>query len=98
MAHPIAGYWYSRWLCERVLAAVYVVAFACAVNQFIPLLGQRGLLPASRFVHVVPFRAAPSLFYLSAADATFRAAAWTGLLLSCIALTGVVHSAIGSAA
>jgi len=33
------GYWFSRWVFERGLAALYLVAFACTVNQFISLLG-----------------------------------------------------------
>ena len=33
------GYWYSRFLFERALAAMYLVGFAVAANQFVPLLG-----------------------------------------------------------
>ena len=32
-------------------------------QQFIPLAGEHGLLPAARFVREVPFRLAPSIFY-----------------------------------
>ena len=46
------------------LAGIYLVAFLVAVNQFVPLLGERGLLPVRRFVSEVPFRASPSLFFL----------------------------------
>src|SRR6266513_1780780 len=81
------AYWYSRFLFERALAAMYVVAFACAVNQFVPLLGARGLLPVSRFTQFVPFRASPSLFYLSPTDTAFRFGAWVGLGLAILALT-----------
>ncbi|HKB14124.1 MAG TPA: hypothetical protein VKD69_25845, partial [Vicinamibacterales bacterium] len=42
--------WYSRLLFERLLAAIYCVAFLVAANQFVPLLGERGLEPVSRFV------------------------------------------------
>jgi len=81
------AYWYSRFLFERALAAMYVVAFACAVNQFVPLLGERGLLPVSRFTQFVPFRASPSLFYLSPTDTAFRIGAWIGLGLALLALS-----------
>ena len=82
------AYWYSRFLFERALAAMYVVAFACAVNQFVPLLGERGLLPAARFTQYVPFRASPSLFYLSPTDTVFRAGAWLGVALAVLMLIG----------
>ena len=37
MLHELSGYWYSRWLFERGLAVIYLVAFLVAVNQFVPL-------------------------------------------------------------
>jgi hypothetical protein len=61
---PPAGSWYSRWLFERALALIYFTAFLVAVNQFVPLLGEHGLLPVPDWVRHVPFRASPSLFYL----------------------------------
>ena len=81
-------YWYSRFLFERMLAAMYLVGFAVAINQFVPLLGERGLLPVSRFTQFVSFRASPSLFYLSPTDTAFRVAAWTGIVLAVLMLTG----------
>ncbi|MEK6206265.1 MAG: lipase maturation factor family protein, partial [Chloroflexota bacterium] len=39
-------YWLTRFVFERALGAVYLVAFLVTVNQFRPLLGERGLLPA----------------------------------------------------
>jgi hypothetical protein len=82
------AYWYSRFLFERALAAMYLVGFAVAVNQFVPLLGERGLLPVSRFTQLIPFRASPSLFYLSPTDTAFRVCAWLGLGLAVLMLTG----------
>src|SRR5215212_4493883 len=81
-------YWYSRFVFERLLAAMYLVGFAVAANQFVPLLGERGLLPASRFTQLVPFRSSPSLFYLSSTDTAFRLAAWLGIMLAVLALVG----------
>ena len=40
----------SRLLIGRGLAAIYLIAFLVAVRQFRPLLGERGLLPAPRFL------------------------------------------------
>jgi hypothetical protein len=81
-------YWYSRFLFERALALMYLVAFIDAANQFVPLLGQRGLLPIGPFVSAVPFRASPSLFYFMPTDAALKAAAWIGVGVSCLLLTG----------
>jgi hypothetical protein len=80
-------YWYSRFLFERALAAMYLVGFLVAANQFVPLLGERGLQPVARFTQAIPFRASPSLFYLTASDTVFRACAWTGVALAVLMLT-----------
>ncbi len=92
--HAYAGeFVVSRWLFQRGLAAIYIVAFATALAQFPALLGERGLLPVPRFVAVVPFRTAPSIFHLHYSDRFFRATAWIGVLLSLAALTGVTDAA-----
>src|SRR5579885_1555430 len=79
----------TRIALQRSLAAIMLVAFLNAVNQFRPLLGDRGLLPVSNFVKQVPFRESPSLFYLFPNDAAFAVGAWIGVFLSCLALTGI---------
>src|SRR6188508_238102 len=86
------SYWYSRLVFERALALIYLIAFLCAANQFIPLLGERGLLPVPRFVRAVSFRKAPSLFFLAPTDVAFRTAAWIGIVLSAVAITGFVDA------
>ena len=93
MLHELPGYWYSRWLFERGLSFIYLVAFLVAVNQFVPLVGEHGLLPAVRFVREVPFRLSPSLFFWFPTDRAFRAGAWVGVVLSLVALTGVAQRA-----
>lgn len=92
MNDELASYWYSRLLLERGLALIYLIGFIVAVNQFVPLLGERGLQPVARFVEAVPFRASPSLFFLHPTDATFRGAAWIGIVLSLLALSGLPQS------
>src|SRR5215467_1807931 len=89
----MADYWYSRFLFERLLAAIYLAAFLVAANQFVPLLGEHGLEPVSRFLRFVPFRASPSLFYFASSDAVFRAAAWLGVVLSLVAVAGLIDRA-----
>ncbi len=83
------NYWLSRTVFQRGLGFVYLVAFINAVNQFRPLLGERGLLPVPVWVKEVPFRASPSLFYLAPKDWAFVGAAWLGVVLSCLILLGI---------
>jgi hypothetical protein len=89
MPDAASGYWYSRFLFERALALIYLVAFLCAANQFVPLLGEHGLMPVSRFIRFVSFRQSPSLFFFASSDAAFRVAAWTGVGLSVAAFLGL---------
>ncbi len=83
--------WLSRLLVQRGLAAIYLVAFLVAVNQFRPLLGERGLLPVPRFLATVPFRRAPSVFHLHYSDRGFALVAWGGVVLSGAALLGLTE-------
>src|SRR5207245_1919889 len=53
--------WLTRLVIERALGVIYFVAFLVAVNQFRPLLGEKGLLPVPLFLSRVSFLQAPSL-------------------------------------
>lgn len=86
-------YWLSRLVITRALGAIYLIAFLVAVNQFRPLLGERGLLPAPRFLSRVPFRQAPSLFHLGYSDRLLTIAAWVGVVLSAAIVVGLVDAA-----
>lgn len=86
------GAWWARWLLQRGLGAIYLVAFVCALNQFPALLGERGLLPVPRWLEVAPFRAAPSLFHFHYSDRMFRALAWLGIALSSAVVLGLVQA------
>src|SRR5438067_684270 len=82
-------YWLSRWLFERALAAIYLIAFLVAANQFWPLLGEHGLLPAPRYLALVSFRQAPSLFHVHYSDRFLTAIAWTGMILAALLIAGL---------
>ncbi len=82
-------YWLARFMFQRGLGLVYLVAFLVAVNQFRPLLGERGLLPVPRFLERASFRDAPSLFHWHYSDRFFGLVAWAGVLLSLVALFGL---------
>jgi hypothetical protein len=83
------GIWLTRLLLQRGLGLVYLVAFLVVVNQFRPLLGESGLLPAHLAMRQVPFRAAPSIFYLFPRDAAYAFFGWTGVFLAFLASTGL---------
>jgi len=83
------NYYLTRLVFQRGLGIVYLFAFACALNQFRPLLGERGLLPVPAFIRQVSFREAPSLFFFAPKDWAFAAAAWLGILLSCLVIAGI---------
>jgi len=87
--HP-NSYWLAQWALEKSIAALFLVAFINAVNQFKPLLGQHGLMPVPLFTKEVPFRASPSLFFLFPVDRAFTICAWLGVVLSCVILSGIV--------
>ena len=82
-------YWLTRFVFERAIGVIYLIAFLVTLNQFRPLLGDRGLLPAPDFIRAVPFRASPSLFHLVGySDRKLLVVAWTGVVLSVVAITG----------
>jgi hypothetical protein len=97
MAADLSASWHSRFVFERALALVYLLGFVGAVNQFVPLLGARGLLPVARFTALVPFRSSPSLFHFWQTDTAFRVAAWAGVVLAVALLLGLPQR-LGAAA
>ena len=82
-------YWLTRWLIERSLALVYLIAFANVLLQFVPLLGTNGLLPVPRFLAGTPFREAPSLFQWRYSDRLAMGVGWVGAAVSALLLAGV---------
>ena len=87
-----SGYWLSRFLLERSIAAVYVIAFVVAANQFPALLGEQGLLPVRRFLDAVPFRRAPSIFHFRYSDRLLRVVAIVGVVAASSLVAGVPQS------
>jgi hypothetical protein len=85
-------YWVTRLVIERALGAIYLVAFFVAVNQFRPLLGDKGLLPTPLFLSRVSFLQAPSIFHLRYSDPLLLAVSWSGVALSVAVVVGVVDA------
>jgi hypothetical protein len=94
------SYWLTRFVILRALGLVYVVAFAIVVNQWQPLLGSRGLLPARELLEAVAashgrsvftFLRLPTLFLFESSDAAFRTFGYVGLALSLCLLLGYAN-------
>lgn len=86
-------YTIAREILERGVAALFLIAFVQAANQFPALLGDHGLLPAPRFLRHPYARKQPTLFRWRYSDRLLRAVAWTGVVLSALIVLGVVQLA-----
>jgi hypothetical protein len=83
----------ARWLIERGLGLLYLIAFVVALRQFPALCGERGLEPARRVLDRVRFLGAPSVFHWGYSDHRLRIVAWTGIVLAAGAVLGVPQGA-----
>jgi hypothetical protein len=97
------GYVLTRFVVLRVLGLVFVAAFASALTQLVPLVGERGLTPALDLLDlevraaggpVQAFLEAPTLFFFGASDGALWGAGLLGLLLSLLLLFGVENAAL----
>lgn len=84
-----ADYWFSKFLLQKGLAAIYLIAFINALNQFIPLLGENGLFPLPQFLEEINFKKKPSIFHWHFTDRFFKGIAWVGIALSLVTLSGL---------
>jgi hypothetical protein len=83
-------YTIARLLLERGIAGLYAIAFIVAYRQFPALAGDRGLEPASRFLEVVRFRDAPTIFrLLGYSDRKLRAVALVGFAIALALVLGL---------
>ncbi|MVN74710.1 lipase maturation factor family protein [Hymenobacter sp. HMF4947] len=96
-------YWLTRFVLLRLLGALYAVAFLVAINQVIPLIGAKGLLPVGLYLKQVStalgsagagFARLPSVFWLGHSDAALLAAAWVGLGLASVVLAGYANAVL----
>lgn len=88
-----ADYWISRFIIQRGMGCIYLIAFLAAFNQFRPLLGENGLMPAPRFLENTTFKQFPGIFQWHYSDRFFGWIAGSGIVLSLLALFGVSDSA-----
>jgi hypothetical protein len=83
----------ARFLIERGLAFVYLIAFVVAIRQFPALCGERGLEPAPRFLARTRFLEAPSIFHWGYSDRRLVAVGWLGVAVSASLLAGLPQAA-----
>ena len=88
----------TQWLFLRLLAAIYIVAFASLAVQVTGLLGEHGISPAHDFFGRVGtdlgwmrFWAAPSVFWWNSTDTILVGAAWAGVVLGAVLLAGYLE-------
>ena len=84
--------WITRLVLQRGMAAIYFVAFLGVVNQFNPLLGERGLLPVKDFLERTSWRTAPSIFRWHSSDRVADLVGWTGVAVSALAMLGLTEA------
>ena len=79
----------ARLVLQRGVAAVYLIAFVSAINQFPALVGEHGLLPAPRLLARTRFRELPSLFHWRYSDRMLLALAWFGVAVAAALVLGL---------
>ncbi|MGF6824612.1 hypothetical protein M2317_003545 [Microbacterium sp. ZKA21] len=87
---------FAREVLQRGIAALYLVAFVSTLNQFRPLLGERGLLPAPRLLEWADSSASrkrmlhPTLFTrIRYSDRRLAALCWAGTVISASVVVGL---------
>ncbi len=85
---------FARDVLQRGIAALYIVAFASTLNQFRPLLGERGLLPATELLAWAgarkrwPLR--PTVFrWIDYTDRRLAALCWAGIVVAGALVLGI---------
>lgn len=99
-------YWLTRFIILRWIGFIYAVAFLCAAQQIVPLIGEHGLLPIQNHLAGVEhyarsksggFAMMPSIFWFGHSDAALVTWAWIGFALAIVVLCGFANSIIMTA-
>ncbi|MFC7403506.1 lipase maturation factor family protein [Georgenia alba] len=79
----------ARFVLQRGIALVYLVAFVAVLRQFRPLLGSHGLLPVPDHLARVGARAGPTLFRWRYSDRLALAVGWVGVAVAAALVAGL---------
>ncbi len=87
---------FAREVLQRGIAALFLVAFVSSLNQFRPLLGERGLLPAPELLEWVASSRSrgrmlrPTVFTrIRYTDRRLVALCWAGIIVSAALIGGI---------
>ncbi|MDQ6693864.1 MAG: lipase maturation factor family protein [Chloroflexota bacterium] len=99
LSGPLARHEYvlTRWLFLRGLGLVYLFAFGSLGTQILGLVGSRGILPASAYLHSVAssgnpntFWLVPTLAWINSSDAALLFLCWGGAALALLLVLGLL--------
>lgn len=79
----------TRSLFQRALGLIYFNAFLIAANQYLPLLGEHGLLPVRLYLPHFHFWKLPGLLHWNCSDPFITGLIYLGLALAFLTVTGV---------
>lgn len=89
-------YGFAREVVQRGIAVLYIVAFVSTLNQFRPLLGEHGLLPAPQLLTWAKSSKRtsktlrPTIFrYVTYTDGRLVALCWTGVVIAASVVAGI---------
>jgi len=88
-----------EWLFLRLLAAIYLIAFASLAVQITGLIGAHGILPLGGYLAAVSrtlgmrgYWSMPTLFWLAHGDGFLRAASIAGVVMALLLLPGILKA------
>ncbi|MGI8757303.1 MAG: lipase maturation factor family protein [Acidimicrobiales bacterium] len=84
--------WLGRLVFQRTLAGIYLVAFVGAANQFRALVGEHGLTPIPTYLGRTTWHQVPSLLRGRYCDRRYAAVAWSGAVVSLLAVLGLTEA------
>ncbi|MGA2882819.1 MAG: lipase maturation factor family protein [Bryobacteraceae bacterium] len=88
-----------EWLFLRLLAAIYLIAFASLAVQITGLIGAHGILPLGGYLAAVSrtlgmrgYWSMPTIFWLAHGDGFLRAASIAGVVMALLLLPGILKA------
>ena len=88
-----------EWLFLRLLAVIYMIAFASLAVQITGLIGARGILPVGGYLAAVSkalgvrgYWQMPTIFWLAHGDGFLKGACVAGLALAIVLLLGILRA------
>jgi len=89
-----------EWLFLRLLAAIYLIAFASLAFQITGLIGAHGILPLGGYLDAVSktlgvrgYWTMPAIFWIAHGDGFIKATAVAGAALAAVLLPGILKGA-----